>query len=114
MAVSTKRKNSLKSKSNSKTRKQFKKFRKNDMRTKKIRGGSGGDNMKLNNNNILDYINRKVRKPILKNIDNYTSVGMSEMKESSGPLATDSLFTCMGVGTHIDGRNYLAHLSPIQ
>ena len=70
--------------------------------------------MKLNNNNILDYINRKVRKPILKNIDNYTYVGMSDMKESPDPLATDSLFTCMGVGTHIDGRNYLAHLSPIQ
>jgi len=114
MAVSTKRKNSLKSKSNSKTRKQFKKFRKTDMITKKIRGGGGGDNMKVNNNNILDYINRQVSIPILKNIDNYTYVGMSDMKESPGPLATDSLFTCMGVGTHIDGINYLAHLSPNQ
>ena len=52
MAVSKKRKNSLKfkssiktktsGKSNAKTRKQFKKFRKNDMITKKIRGGGGG------------------------------------------------------------------------
>jgi len=41
MAVLTKRKNISKSKSNYKTRKQFKKFRKNDMITKKIRGGGG-------------------------------------------------------------------------
>jgi len=46
MVVSTKRKNSLKSKSNSKTRKQFKKFRKSGMKTKKMRGGVGGKGLK--------------------------------------------------------------------
>ena len=39
MAVSTKRKNSLKSKSNSKTRKQFKKFRKTKKNVRKMKGG---------------------------------------------------------------------------
>ena len=43
MAVSTKRKNSLKSKSNSKTRKQFKKFRKTKKNVRKMRGGGDGD-----------------------------------------------------------------------
>ena len=38
MAVSTKRKNSLKSKSNSKTRKQFKSIRKNRIMTRQIAG----------------------------------------------------------------------------
>ena len=41
MAVSTKRKNSLKSKSNSKTRKQFKKFRKTKKNVRKMKGGDG-------------------------------------------------------------------------
>jgi len=40
MAVSTKRKNSLKSKSNSKTRKQFKKFRKTKKNVIKMKGGN--------------------------------------------------------------------------
>ena len=40
MAVSTKRKNSLKSKSNSKTRKQFKKFRKSRKNVRKMKGGN--------------------------------------------------------------------------
>ena len=41
MAVLTKRKNISKSKSNSKTRKQFKRFRKSGSKTRKIRGGAG-------------------------------------------------------------------------
>ena len=41
MAVSTKRKNRLKSKSNSKTRKQFKKFRKTKKNMRKMKGGDG-------------------------------------------------------------------------
>ena len=40
MAVSTKRKNSLKTKSNSKTRKQFKKFRKTKKNIRKMKGGN--------------------------------------------------------------------------
>jgi len=46
MAVSTKRKNSLKSKSNSKTRKQFKKFRKTKKNVRKMKGGDG-DNLNV-------------------------------------------------------------------
>jgi len=41
MAVLTKRKNISKSKSNYKTRKQFKRFRKSGSKTRKIRGGAG-------------------------------------------------------------------------
>ena len=47
MAVPTKRKNSLKSKSNSKTRKQFKKFRKTKKNVRKMKGGNGDDNPKV-------------------------------------------------------------------
>ena len=47
MAVSTKRKNSLKTKSNSKTRKQFKKFRKTKKNIRKMKGGDGDEPKEL-------------------------------------------------------------------
>ena len=53
MAVSTKRKNSLKSKSNSKTRKQFKKFRKTKKNVRKMKGGDG--DLKIFNGHT-DYV----------------------------------------------------------
>ena len=53
MAVLTKRKNISKSKSNYKTRKQFKRFRKSGSKTRKIRGGAGFPKTIIPNVSIL-------------------------------------------------------------
>ena len=77
MAVSTKRKNSLKSKSNSKTRKQFKKFRKNGMGTQKMMRGGG--------NETSNNINRRIVKLLKQQQINrmyYTHTGPKKFNEA--------------------------------
>ena len=77
MVVSTKRKNSLKSKSNSKTRKQFKKFRKSGMKTKKMRGGGKG--FKVFKGKVSDFFRKSSSK---KDVVSSTPVKSSVLKAS--------------------------------
>ena len=70
MAVSTKRKNSLKSKSNSKTRKQFKKFRKSRKNVIKMRGGASEAYI------IITDINTNTR--VVKAATNYQANALEE------------------------------------